>query len=59
MDLEQGQDRVRPHSDDRPWPDIRLWDTDRLEPSATASLRSQSPYWYSISCVQNTCRAIY
>lgn len=31
MDLEQGQERAAPHSDDRPWPDIRLSDTDRLE----------------------------
>jgi uncharacterized membrane protein len=31
MDLEQGQEHATPHSDDRPWPDIRLSDTDRLE----------------------------
>ena len=31
MDLEQGQERAAPHSDDRPWPDIRLSDTDRLK----------------------------
>jgi uncharacterized membrane protein len=31
MGLVQGQDRVHPGSDDRPWPNIRLSDTDRLE----------------------------
>ena len=27
----QGQDHIGPHSDNRPWPNIRLSDTDRLE----------------------------
>jgi uncharacterized membrane protein len=31
MDLAQRQDRIGPRSEDRPWPDIRLSDTDRLE----------------------------
>jgi uncharacterized membrane protein len=31
MGLAQGQDQIDPDSDDRPWPNIRLSDTDRLE----------------------------
>lgn len=31
MNLAQGQDRIGPPSDIRPWPNIRLSDTDRLE----------------------------
>ena len=27
----QGQDHIGPHSDNHPWPNIRLSDTDRLE----------------------------
>src|ERR1700676_1599384 len=31
MGLAEGQDRIHPDADDRPWPNIRLSDTDRLE----------------------------
>jgi uncharacterized membrane protein len=31
MNLARGQDRINPHADDGPWPNIRLSDTDRLE----------------------------
>jgi uncharacterized membrane protein len=31
MGLSEGQDRIHPDADDRPWPNIRLSDTDRLE----------------------------
>jgi uncharacterized membrane protein len=31
MGLAEGQNRIHPDADDRPWPNIRLSDTDRLE----------------------------